>query len=426
MVAHNYASTANKPTLTAAVASNATSLTVNAFTGWPAAPAWAEIARGTSSAEIVEITAISGTTLTVNRGMDGTLASAHSTGDLVELIVPALHFNNEEVHTNSAGSVHGITSTVVGTTDIQSLTQKMYQGGHKSVFSDVNPSGLAVSYESIADTNAAREGYAHRNTAGDINRRGFYLEQSGTARGEWFNDGTIKFTPNSAAARAGLEVNSVAANVASQVTNASSSNAVAFKVMGDGTTTSLSDIAAQNGSVTSKNFGAGQFGATSSVTVNNVVGQQSLRQPWHTLVANVYNINTQVPQGAYPNGATWSTTFIQKEDGWANVRAYVGGYAMNGVSGGTEIANGRVNLDLYNQAGTTIIENPGWQFRYDFVNDNVRGITGQGIIPIEELFTTRLTAGTTYTLKFILNRSSALAWVLDTMRVFVTPVVRNA
>lgn len=206
-MAHVSSNTASVAQLNAGIDAVTTSIVLSSptFTGWPTTyPYWAIIARGTSLAEIVEVTAGTGPTLTATRGRDGTVAAPHNAGNTFEHIIPADTANRAELHID-ATAAHGATGAVVGTTNAQTLTSKLYQGGHKHVFTDANPAALTAGYESVADNASARDGFVHRNTGGDVDRRGFLLEQSGTPRVEVFNDGTLKVTPNGSATRKGIE-----------------------------------------------------------------------------------------------------------------------------------------------------------------------------------------------------------------------------
>lgn len=203
---HNYSDTASVAQLGANMDAITTTLTVTgpSYTGFPGVPYWGMIARGTPSAEEVEVVAAAGTTLTVVRAQGGTAASSHSTGDTFEHNAPAVFFTNTETHADTPSGVHGVTGTVVGTTDAQTLSNKTYRGAHRAVFSDAQPAGVSASFLSEADDASARDGFVHKSTAGDVDRRALLTEQSGSPRVQVFNDGTVKLSPG-ASARPGLE-----------------------------------------------------------------------------------------------------------------------------------------------------------------------------------------------------------------------------
>lgn len=88
----DHAGGAAATTLAADITSTGLSITLNAASNWPTGgangPFYITINRGQSSEERVEVQSRSGTTLTVastgKRGVDGTTAAAHSTGETVE------------------------------------------------------------------------------------------------------------------------------------------------------------------------------------------------------------------------------------------------------------------------------------------------------------------------------------------------------
>lgn len=207
-MAHSYSNTASEAQLNASMDASTTTLTVSAptYTGWPAASFWAMIARGTASAELVEVTNVAGTTLTVVRGQGGTVAAPHGAGDKVEHVAPASVFAAVETHTEASTSVHGVSGSIVGTTGNQTVQDKTYRGAFRSDFSDAQPTGVAASFTSNADNANARDGFVHNNTAGDADKRGFLLAQSGTPRFQAHNDGTVDITPNASATRSALTI----------------------------------------------------------------------------------------------------------------------------------------------------------------------------------------------------------------------------
>lgn len=125
MARRYYSSTAQRTTLSASASAAATTLTVNAVTGFPASlPYTLILDQDTVNEEIVEVSARSGTTLTVTRGVDGTTATSHASGASVQHGVSARDFDEPNAHVNASSVVHGLSGAVVGTTDTQTLTNK--------------------------------------------------------------------------------------------------------------------------------------------------------------------------------------------------------------------------------------------------------------------------------------------------------------
>jgi hypothetical protein len=118
----------NAPTLTLAspITSGATSLTVSAtFAGYPVTfPYFVTLDYGTLSEEIVSVTNVVGTTATIVRGQDGTPAISHSAGATLDFTTVAKDYDEANAHVNASTGVHGISGSVTGTSDNQTLTNK--------------------------------------------------------------------------------------------------------------------------------------------------------------------------------------------------------------------------------------------------------------------------------------------------------------
>lgn len=150
MPARNYSSTAKDTTLSAAATDVATSITVVATTGFPAAPFVLALDAGVDAQELVLVTAVDGTTLTVTRGYDSTTAQAHASGAAVSHSHAGIDFR--EVAT-LAGTETLTNKTITGSDGAATLgtdmtggaTARLRGGGLVHVTADITvPAGGAA------------------------------------------------------------------------------------------------------------------------------------------------------------------------------------------------------------------------------------------------------------------------------------------
>ena len=142
---YNYSSTAGLMHISGAIGSGAGSFTVDSVAGLPSPDFKLVIDPGQASEEIVKVTGVAGTTLTVTRGWDSTLAVSHANGAEVRHVFHAEDARLASQHIDATAGVHGVTGPLAGTTDTQTITNKTFQAATTETPIKVRQSGGSTS-----------------------------------------------------------------------------------------------------------------------------------------------------------------------------------------------------------------------------------------------------------------------------------------
>jgi len=131
MTTRKYSSRSQQTTLSAALTSSGTTATVVSGTSLLGGVTISAgeiftvvIDPDTALEEIVDVSAVSTNTLTIVRGRDGSSGVAHSAGAAVRHMAIGRDYREANLHIEAASGVHGLSGSVVGTTDTQTLTGK--------------------------------------------------------------------------------------------------------------------------------------------------------------------------------------------------------------------------------------------------------------------------------------------------------------
>ncbi len=228
-----YSSIAQQTTLTSGITASGTTMIVAATTGFPGSlPFTLAVDYGASNEELVEVTGVAGTTLTVTRAIDGTSGSSHNPGAVVRHVSSARDFTDSRTHEAATSGVHGVTGSVVGTSDTQTLTNKtvthvlgsadnfkLYNKGAVGVTQIIgdsaNPSPNRLE---VLDDETSLNVMAYINSGGAIKSISRSTDGDNTYRGRWTDNngttdrfavlagGTVSITPTGTTTFVALDI----------------------------------------------------------------------------------------------------------------------------------------------------------------------------------------------------------------------------
>lgn len=115
MTYRNYSAIAVDNTVGTAMTSTSTSLVLNSSpVGYPTVPFVVAVDYNSAAEELVLVTAVSGTTLTVTRGFNGTTGQAHAVGAVVRHVITAQDMVDATTHYGTAltAGAHGVTGAL--------------------------------------------------------------------------------------------------------------------------------------------------------------------------------------------------------------------------------------------------------------------------------------------------------------------------
>lgn len=147
MVAYNYSNISAETTLTSGISPSSTVVALGSASGLPVSyPFTLILDYGQANVEVVSVTALNGTNFTVTRGEDGTAAQSHNPGARVVHGVAARDLKQPQDHIAATTGVHGAAGSVLGTTDVQTLSNKTINGASNTLtVRDADITALAAS-----------------------------------------------------------------------------------------------------------------------------------------------------------------------------------------------------------------------------------------------------------------------------------------
>lgn len=151
MALRNYSNTAVVTALVGGINSSDTSLVVGSTTGFPAStPYTLALDYEAATQELVEVTGVAGTTLTVTRGVDNTSAQSHANAAAVAHVISKRDVSEPNAHVNASTDVHGLAggAAVVGTSTTQTLTNKTMSGA-SNTFSAIPGSAITGNFGAV-------------------------------------------------------------------------------------------------------------------------------------------------------------------------------------------------------------------------------------------------------------------------------------
>jgi hypothetical protein len=148
MTTRKYSSRSQQTTLSAALTSSGTTATVVSGTSLLGGVTISAgeiftvvIDPDTALEEIVDVSAVSTNTLTIVRGRDGSTGVAHSAGAAVRHMAIGRDYREANLHIEASSGVHGLSGSVVGTTDTQTLTGKTIDTASNTITGAVTLTG---------------------------------------------------------------------------------------------------------------------------------------------------------------------------------------------------------------------------------------------------------------------------------------------
>lgn len=237
MARRYYSSTAVATTLSGNINNSTTSITVTALTGYPAqTPFTAIIDPDTASEEVVEVTGVSGTTLTVTRGVDGTTASSHNAGAVFRHGVSARDFDEANAFVNGGGVANSLLNAKASiiTATAASTPAALSVGANDTVLTADSSTATGLKWAAVSGL---------PSQTGNTNR---LLTTNGTSA-SWTNllTNLIQLSPEerfnvvASAATGTININFLTAGVWYYTTNASANHTINFRGDASNTLNSL-------------------------------------------------------------------------------------------------------------------------------------------------------------------------------------------
>ena len=152
MARREYKGAATPTTISAGITNSATSVSITSATNWPTGSFSFVIDPGLAGEEKILATSRSGTVVTITtRGYDNTTAASHLSGAVCYPVPTAVDFDEANAHTVASTGVHGITGSVVGDADTQTLTNKKLSDSTTTIV-DVTDATKAIKFDVAGTT----------------------------------------------------------------------------------------------------------------------------------------------------------------------------------------------------------------------------------------------------------------------------------